>query len=66
MRYTIRKSPTGSRRGFVYSLTVPPTIAEQVPKDVRFRCEVTDEGILYRAMRNEDPEPSAVPPKWAI
>jgi hypothetical protein len=50
--YKIRKFQNGKRRNgepfMNYSLTIPTTIARELPKEIRFYCELTDEGILFR------------------
>ena len=50
--YKIRKFQNGKRRNgepfMNYSLTIPTTIARELPDEIRFYCELTDEGILFR------------------
>ena len=41
-------------------LTVPAELARRIPDDVRFIPEVTDDGILFRAVR----EPIGGEPEW--
>lgn len=45
-----------------YQISVPPVLALLVPADARFACELTDEGILFRLVRDEPPR---TPPPWA-
>lgn len=63
--YKIRRYTNGYSAGgkaFVnYSLTVPPVVAEQMPKDIEFECVITDDGILYRPMHDAPPKV----PDWA-
>lgn len=59
--YKIRKSTSGPTRRTVYRLTVPPDIAASVPENTEFVPEVTDEGLLYRAVATR-PEPKR--PAW--
>lgn len=66
--YKIRKFVNGRRKTgepFTnYSLTIPVQIAEKLPDGIRFTCELTDEGILFRpAVRVEDDAISL--PSWA-
>lgn len=48
--------------GSVTTLTVPPEIARVVPQDMRFDCELTEDGILFRRRTEVDPEGL---PSWA-
>jgi len=53
------------RVGNASVLTVPRSILEIVPEGQEFIAELTDDGILYRAV---DPEPQPIPailPAWA-
>jgi hypothetical protein len=65
--YKIRKFENGSSQSgktFVnYSLTVPSEVAELVPDDMRFECEMTQEGILFRPAKQEPAEVEL--PSWA-
>ena len=36
------------------SLTVPPSIANHLPQDAMFVCELTKEGILYRGVQIQE------------
>jgi len=50
--YKIRKFQNGRNKDgepFInYSLTIPSPIAEKLPEDMHFECELTDDGILFR------------------
>lgn len=64
--YKIRKFTNGKSKGGAaftnYSLTIPTPIAEKLPNDMRFECELTDEGILFRPVG----APDAIDlPSWA-
>lgn len=48
-----------------FSLAVPRDIANAVPDDVRFLPEITDEGILFRAYRGDQPVQPRRVPDWA-
>jgi outer membrane biosynthesis protein TonB len=65
--YKIRSFSNGkNRKGdpFVnYSLTIPSTIAEKLPKDMQFYCELTEDGLLFRPVP-PDQEQVVLPP-WA-
>ena|SRR5436190_16863707 len=65
--YKIRKFQNGRNKDgqpFInYSLTIPTPIAEKLPADMQFACELTTEGILFRPA---DEEVEAVElPTWA-
>lgn len=61
--YKIRKNAAGTKgRQVVYRLTVPPEIARNLPDDVEFSVELTEDGILYRPVV-EPAEPEL--PSWA-
>lgn len=56
---------TTNRKKAIYSITVPAEIGDAL-RDIntlRFTVEVTDDGILYRAHRQDVPT-QAAPPKW--
>lgn len=70
-KFAHRLKTTKVRRGtvtsrgklaYTYAVSVPPALAALVPADARFLCELTDDGILFRLVRDE---PSAAPPAWA-
>jgi hypothetical protein len=45
----IRISQNGSNQAHrYYKLTLPREIADALPDDLLFTCELTDDGILYR------------------
>lgn len=46
-----------------YSLTVPPDIAYFIPVGMRFECEATEDGILYRPVGVQEEKKQT--PKWA-
>lgn len=54
--YKLRRFQINSRDYF--TLCVPPDFASELPKDIRFSCELTEEGILYR------PVAPAEEPSW--
>jgi hypothetical protein len=47
-----------------YSLTIPTTIARELPDEIRFYCELTDEGILFRPVEQGQGENLDLP-AWA-
>ena len=65
--YKIRSFSNGkNRRGqpFVnYSLTIPSHIAEKLPRDIQFYCELTGDGLLFRPVPPGE-EQIELPP-WA-
>jgi len=66
--YKIRSFENGKRRSgepfMNYSLTVPTKIARELPKEIRFYCELTDEGILFRPVESGIGEGVELP-AWA-
>jgi hypothetical protein len=65
--YKIRKFQNGkNKKGdpFInYSLTIPSNVAESLPEDITFSCELTEDGILFRPA---SPESESVNlPSWA-
>jgi hypothetical protein len=46
-----------------YNLSIPASIAECIPAHIRFRPELTDEGILFRPVLKK--ERKMVAPSWA-
>ena len=64
--YKIRSFQNGqSRKGrpFInYSLTLPGEIAQHVPDDIAFTCELTEHGVLYRPVVDQ---PRVTVPAWA-
>jgi hypothetical protein len=62
--YKIRKFSNGNKKQFTnYSLTIPSAIAKELPKDMTFVCELTEEGILFRPSLPE--EEAVTLPSWA-
>lgn len=65
--YKIRRFKNGrSKDGQTftnYSITIPVEIASQLPDDIRFVCELTDSGILFRPAEKE--ETGIELPSWA-
>jgi len=66
--YKIRSFSNGKNRQgepFVnYSLTIPSHIAEKLPREMQFYCELTEDGLLFRPVP-PDQEAVVLPP-WAI
>lgn len=66
--YKIRSFSNGkNRKGepFVnYSLTIPSNIAEKLPREMQFYCELTPDGLLFRPVP-PDQEQVVLPP-WAV
>jgi len=66
-KYKIRQFRNGKRQDgtpFVnYSLTVPSHVGRELPADMEFYCELTDEGILFRPVAHRE-EAEALP-AWA-
>jgi hypothetical protein len=64
--YKIRKFANGKARSgqaFInYSLTIPSHIAERLPEDMQFSCELTDAGLLFRPVQ---PQIEVELPPWA-
>lgn len=46
-----------------YSLTIPTAIAEALPDEMRFSCELTEDGLLFRPGTGQ--ETSVELPEWA-
>lgn len=66
--YKIRKFVNGRRKTgepfLNYSLTIPVQIAEKLPESIRFTCELTDDGILFKPVTKV--EEDTIPlPSWA-
>lgn len=65
--YKIRTFRNGKRKNgepfLNYSLTIPTNIAKELPSDMRFSCDLTDEGILFRPV--DEQEGSETLPDWA-
>jgi hypothetical protein len=66
--YKIRKFQNGRNRTtgdpYVnYSLTIPTEIAEMLPEEMRYECELTPDGILFRPVESE--EAKVTLPAWA-
>jgi hypothetical protein len=66
--YKIRSFSNGkNRKGdpFVnYSLTIPSHIAEKLPREMQFYCELTEDGLLFKPVP-PDQEQVVLPP-WAV
>jgi len=65
--YKIRKFQNGQRKSgepfLNYSLTIPTIIARELPVDMKFHCELTEAGILFKPV---DPDNNADNlPDWA-
>ncbi len=65
--YKIRKFQNGKNKNgepfLNFSLTIPSAIAEALPSDMQFSCELNDDGILFRPAK---PDADAVSlPDWA-
>lgn len=65
--YKIRRFQNGKNsRGeaFInYSLTIPTHIAEKLPKDMQYTCEVDEDGIHFRPAASETRDVEL--PAWA-
>lgn len=65
--YKIRKFQNGrNQKGETYtnySLTVPGPIAEHLPTEMSFTCELTEDGILFKPAHSQ--EESIELPSWA-
>lgn len=65
--YKIRKftnSRSKSGEAYInYSLTIPSAIAEKLPENIQFSCELTNEGILFKPAQPESEQ--VVLPDWA-
>lgn len=46
-----------------YSLTVPAHVAKELPEDVTFSCELSEDGILFRPVAPQEAETTL--PSWA-
>ena len=66
--YKIRKYMQGKSKGggpySHYSLTVPTNIAEQLPENMQFQIELTDDGILFRPI-GQARDIAELLPAWA-
>lgn len=66
MAYKIRKFESGTSKtgsSYVnYSVTIPREVAEKLPKDVEYECELTEDGILFRPSAQKQ---ESELPKWA-
>lgn len=66
--YKIRKFVNGHRKDETpftnYSLTIPVQIAQKLPDTIRFTCELTDEGILFRPVAKAEDDAISLP-SWA-
>ena len=65
--YRVRKFQNGKNKDgepFInYSLTIPSPIAEKLPANMQYACELTDEGILFKPA--EDAVEEVKLPTWA-
>src|SRR5690349_24950543 len=65
--YKIRKFQNGKNKQGVpfinYSLTIPSAVAEALPEDMQFACELTEDGILFKPTASESEAVSL--PTWA-
>jgi hypothetical protein len=65
--YKIRKFQNGKNKQgqpFInYSLTIPSAVAEALPEDMQFACELTEDGILFKPTAVESEVVSL--PSWA-
>lgn len=61
----IRSRKTTAQRGkgeyTVYTISIPEEIASKVPEGMRFKIELTEEGILLRPVL---PQPEQPIPSW--
>lgn len=66
--YKIRKFQNGKRKDgkpFInYSLTIPTPIAKELPSDMKFYCQLTEDGILFRPVENGNGDTVDLP-AWA-
>lgn len=66
--YKIRKFENGKRKSgepfMNYSLTIPTAIARELPENMKFYCQLTEDGILFSPV-TEDHEGSSDLPTWA-
>lgn len=60
--YKIRKFSNGKTKDggvfWNYSLTIPAPVAEKLPQDMLFECELTEAGILFRPVQEAEELPS--------
>ena len=58
--YKIRKFKSGERKDgsafWNFALTVPTDIAEKLSDNMKFTCELTDDGLLFKPANNEEVE----------
>jgi hypothetical protein len=61
----IRKRKTTSPRGkgeyTIYFISLPEEVADKVPNDMRFKVELTEDGILLKPIV---PQPTPPLPSW--
>ena len=66
--YKIRTFKNGKRKSgepfLNYSLTIPTSIAKELPSDMKFYCDLTGDGILFRPVPAEEEGTSSLP-DWA-
>lgn len=65
--YKIRRFQNGKNKAgdpfLNYSLTIPSHIAEALPDEMQFACELTEDGIVFRPATPEDAQVQL--PSWA-
>jgi hypothetical protein len=61
------KMRTASQKGQVvaYSIAVPPEVGRALSDEMRFVCELVEEGILYRPATERDATTETSLPSWA-
>lgn len=58
----IRQTQTGaSRKQVTYRVTIPPAIAKKIDPEQEFAIEVTEDGILLRAVSGDDDSAEQLP-----
>lgn len=45
----------------IYSITIPEEIAKNIPEDMRFVAELTEDGLLFRPVVKQHKHPSWLP-----
>jgi len=61
-RFRVRRA--GGQRNPHHVLTVPAEIVRLLASDQEFIVEITDAGILYRAVDPSEPPPDQTLPEW--
>lgn len=54
----LRRAYGGAKAGERCYFTVPRRIAERLPSDARYEAELTEEGVLYRFVPDEEDAPA--------